>query len=88
MTVRVEAAYSLSNRSGEWEDIQLVGGVCGAYPCHVRMDPGEHVSVSLQYFLQLGPFLFVQKGTYIGTFVRAAYEHGLQGIYSQLFPVF
>ena len=77
MAVRVEAAYSLPNKSSGWEDIQLMGGICGAYPCHVRIDPGEHVSVSLQYFLQLGPFLFGQEGTYIGTSVRAAYEHGL-----------
>ena len=47
MVVWVEAAYSLLNNFGRWEDIQLVGGFCGAYPYHARMNPGEQVSVSL-----------------------------------------
>ena len=44
---RVRGAATLPNRSGGWEDIQLVGGVRRAYPCHARMDSSEHVSVSL-----------------------------------------
>ena len=81
-------AHSLSNGSGGWENVQLVGSVYGAHLCHVRVDLGEYVSVGLQYFLQSGPFLFGEEGTNVGAFFRAIYEHGLQGIYSQLFPVF
>ena len=88
MVVRVEEPYSLPNGSGGWENIRLVGSVHGAYPYHVRMSPGEHVGVSLLYFLQPGPFFFNQEGTNIGAPVRAAYKHGFQGIYRQFFPVF
>ena len=73
----MEVAHSLPNGSSGWENVQLVGSVYGAYPCHVRVDPGEYVSVSLQYFLQSGPFLFGEEGTNVGAFVRAIYEHGL-----------
>ena len=84
----MEAAHSLPNGSSRWENVQLVGSIYEAYPCHVQVDLGKYVSVGLQYFLQSGPFLFANKGTNVGAFVRAIYEHGLQGIYSQLFPVF
>ena len=70
----MEAVHSLSNGSGGWENVQLMGSVYGAYPCHVRVDPGEYVSVGLQYFLQSGPFLFGEEGANVGAFFRAIYE--------------
>ena len=41
----MEAPYFMQNGSGGWEDVQLVGGVHGVYPCHVCMVPGEYVGV-------------------------------------------
>ena len=76
ITIRVEAPYSLLNGSGGWENIQLVGSVHGVYPYHVRMGLGKHVGVSLQYFLQSGPFFSSQEGTNVGAPVRATYEYG------------
>ena len=84
----MEASYFLPNRSGGREDVQFEGGVDGVYPCHVCMVPGEYVGVCRQCLLQLGLLFFGQEGTGIGTPVRSANDYGLQGVYSQLFPVF
>ena len=73
----MEAVHSLPNGSGGLENVQLVESVYGAYPYHVRVDPGEYVSVGPQYFLQSGPFLFGEEETNVGAFFRAIYEHGL-----------
>ena len=84
----MEVSYFLPNGSSGWEDVQLVGGVHGVYPCHVYMAPGEHVGVFRQCLLQLGLLFLGQEGTGIGTPVWSTNDYGLQGVYSQLFPVF
>ena len=84
----MEASYFLLNGSSGWEDVQLMGGALRVYPCHVCMVPGEYVSVCLQCLLQLGLLFLRQEGTGIGTPVQSANDYGLQGVYSQLFPVF
>ena len=84
----MEATYFMPNGSSGWEDVQLVGGVHEVYPCHVCMVPGEYVGVCRQCLLQLGLLFLSQEGTGIGTPVRSANDYELQGVYSQLFPVF
>ena len=78
----MEASYFLSNGSSGWEDVQLMGGVLGVYPCYVCMVPGEYVDVCRQFLLQLGLLFLGQEGTDISTHVRFANDYGLQGFYS------
>ena len=84
----MEAPYFMPNGLSGWEDIQLMGGVLGVYSCHVCLVPREYVGICHQGLLQLGLLFLGMEGTGIGTPIRPANDYGLQGVYSQLFPIF
>ena len=73
----MEASYFLLNGSSGWEDVQLMGGALGVYPCHVCMVLGEYVGVCPQCLLKLGLLFLRQEGTGIGAPVRSANDYGL-----------
>ena len=48
MAVRVEMPYSLFDRLGRRDDIQLMRSMRGDNACHVRMGPSEYINVIKQ----------------------------------------
>ena len=53
----MEELYFLTNGSSRWEDVQLVGGIHGVYPCHVYMVLGEYVGILPPLPVAAGPSL-------------------------------
>ena len=71
----METPYSLSDRPGRQDDIQLMRSMRGANASHVRMGPGEYIDVIKKNLPQLFFLLFGQKGADISVFIRPAQEY-------------
>ena len=67
--------YSLSDRSGRWDDIQLVRSMRGANASHVRVGLGEYINVTKKNLLQSFFLLSGQEGANISVFIRPAQEY-------------
>ena len=68
----MEMSYSLSNRLGRWDDIQLMRSICGANDNHVRVGLGEYIDVTKKNLPQLFFLLSGQEGADIRVFIRPA----------------
>ena len=47
MTIKVKSSHSLFNWLGSGGDVQLVCGMKGTDPRHIRMSPSKHIGVEL-----------------------------------------
>ena len=68
----METPYSLSDRPGKWDDIQLMRSKRGANACHVQMGLGEYIDVAKQNLPQFFFFLFEQEGPDICLLIQPA----------------
>ena len=68
----METPYSLSDRPGRRDGIQLMRSMHGANDCHVRMGLGEYIDVTKKNLLQLFFLLSEQEGFDISFLIRLA----------------
>ena len=71
----METPYSLSDRLGRRDDVQLMRSMRGVNVSHVRVGPSEYIDVTKQNLPQLFFFLSGQEGADISVFVRLAQEY-------------
>ena len=71
----METPYSLSDRPGKRDDIQLMRSMRGANANHVRVGPGEYIDVTKKNLPQLFFLLSGQEGADISVFIRPAQEY-------------
>ena len=71
----METPYSLSDRPGRRDDIQLMRSMHGANASHVRVGPGEYIDVTKQNLSQSFFLLSGQKGANVSVFIWPAQEY-------------